>query len=102
MNGRACIFLTRERNGTLGRLMYTTMKLSKALLVPAIFVACFAVSIPSFTFAATPSIFEVTGWIPYWRAATGTADTIPHLNELTEVNPFVYTLKSDGTIADNG
>ncbi len=27
---------------------------------------------------------------------------MPHLNELTEVNPFVYTLKSDGTLLDNG
>jgi spore germination protein len=48
------------------------------------------------------SIFEVTGWIPYWRAATGTADVLPHLNELTEVNPFVFTLQSDGGILDNG
>jgi spore germination protein YaaH len=52
--------------------------------------------------AATTSSFEVTGWIPYWRAATGTADVLPHLSELTEVNPFVYSLKSDGTILDNG
>ncbi len=48
------------------------------------------------------SVFEVTGWIPYWRQATGTADTLPHLSKLTEVNPFTYTLKSDGTLADNG
>ena len=46
--------------------------------------------------------FEVSGWIPYWRAATGTADVLPHLDTLTEVNPFVYTLKSDGTLLDNG
>lgn len=48
------------------------------------------------------SQFEVTGWIPYWRQATGTADTLPHLSKLTEVNPFTYTLKSDGTLMDNG
>ncbi|MDP2649152.1 MAG: glycosyl hydrolase family 18 protein, partial [bacterium] len=54
--------------------------------------------------AATPPSggFEVSGWIPYWRAATGTVDVLPHLDELTEVNPFVYTLKSDGTLLDNG
>ncbi|MDP2705536.1 MAG: glycosyl hydrolase family 18 protein [Patescibacteria group bacterium] len=46
--------------------------------------------------------FEVSGWIPYWRTATGTADVLPHLNQLIEVNPFVYTLKSDGTFLDNG
>lgn len=58
--------------------------------------------------AATPAptsartTFEVTGWIPYWRAATGTIDVLPHLGDITEVNPFVYTLKSDGTLLDNG
>jgi len=46
--------------------------------------------------------FEVSGWIPYWRAATGTTDVLPHLGALTEVNPFVYTLTSDGTLLDNG
>lgn len=55
---------------------------------------------PASTFAA--DTFEVTGWIPYWRTATGTADVLPHLDLLTEVNPFVYTLKSDGTFLDNG
>ncbi len=54
---------------------------------------------PSFASAQT---FEVTGWIPYWRTATGTADVLPHLDKVTEVNPFVYTIKSDGTLADNG
>ncbi|MEK7855403.1 MAG: peptidoglycan-binding protein, partial [Acidobacteriota bacterium] len=52
--------------------------------------------------APSNSIFEVTGWIPYWRQATGTADTLPHLSKMTEVNPFTYTVKSDGTLADNG
>ncbi|MFA7309704.1 MAG: glycosyl hydrolase family 18 protein [Candidatus Paceibacterota bacterium] len=60
--------------------------------------------VPSISSAATPSAggFEVTGWIPYWRTATGTADVLPHLSDLTEVNPFVYTLRSDGTFLDNG
>ncbi len=52
--------------------------------------------------AQSNSVFEVTGWIPYWRQATGTADTLPHLSKMTEVNPFTYTLKSDGTLMDNG
>ncbi|MDO8514151.1 MAG: glycosyl hydrolase family 18 protein [bacterium] len=52
--------------------------------------------------SAAATKFEVTGWIPYWRAATGTADTMPNLSKLTEVNPFVYTIKSDGTLLDNG
>lgn len=46
--------------------------------------------------------FEVSGWIPYWRSATGTADALQHIDHFTEINPFVYTLKSDGTLVDNG
>lgn len=57
---------------------------------------------PAAASAATATKFEVTGWIPYWRAATGTADVMPNLDKLTEVNPFVYTIKSDGTLVDNG
>ncbi len=59
-------------------------------------------ALPLSVSAATETKFEVTGWIPYWRVATGTADTLPHLDELTEVNPFVYTLRPDGTLRDNG
>lgn len=54
------------------------------------------------TSGSTSGSFEVTGWIPYWRSATGTADVLPNLSKLTEVNPFVYTIKSDGTFLDNG
>lgn len=66
-----------------------------------IFCALFFV-LPLSVSAATPTKFEVTGWIPYWRSATGTADTLPHLDVLTEVNPFVYTIRADGTLRDNG
>ncbi len=52
--------------------------------------------------AAAPLEFEVTGWLPYWRASSSTKDVMPHLDLLTEVNPFVYTLKNDGTLVDNG
>lgn len=58
--------------------------------------------LPAAADAAMTKPFEVSGWIPYWRAATGTVDTLPNLDTLTEVNPFVYTLKSDGTLLDNG
>jgi len=46
--------------------------------------------------------FEVSGWIPYWRTATGTADALQYLDVFTEINPFVYTLKNDGSLVDNG
>ncbi|MEK7094348.1 MAG: glycosyl hydrolase family 18 protein [Patescibacteria group bacterium] len=44
--------------------------------------------------------FETSGWIPYWRATTGTQDVLPNLSKLTSVMPFGYTLKTDGTLAD--
>jgi len=70
------------------------MKYSHILFIAIFFLAPLSAS------AATT--FEISGWIPYWRTATGTADVLPHLASLTEVNPFVYTIKSDGTLVDNG
>ncbi len=73
------------------------MKSLRFFLLALVFV------LPTSASAAPPAGgFEVTGWIPYWRTATGTADVLPHLDSLTEINPFVYTLKQDGTIVDNG
>ncbi|TSC86545.1 MAG: glycosyl hydrolase [Parcubacteria group bacterium Gr01-1014_8] len=46
--------------------------------------------------------FEISGWIPYWRTATGTADTLVHLETFTEVNPFVYTVTNTGRLNDAG
>lgn len=43
---------------------------------------------------------EFSGWIPYWRTASGTKDVLPHLPQLTSVMPFGYTMKNDGTLAD--
>jgi spore germination protein YaaH len=45
---------------------------------------------------------EVGGWIPYWSTASGTADVLPHLSQLTEVSPFVIVLQNDGTLYDAG
>jgi len=53
----------------------------------------------SLTGRATGS-FEISGWIPYWRSATGTQDVSPHLSILTSVMPFGYTVKSNGTLVD--
>lgn len=64
-------------------------------------VALFLLPLPA-SAAVISKPFEISGWIPYWRAATGTADALQHLDVFTEINPFVYTLKSDGTLVDNG
>lgn len=50
--------------------------------------------------SATLKPLEFSGWIPYWRSATGTRDVSPHLAQLTSVMPFGYTMKKDGTLAD--
>lgn len=55
-------------------------------------------AIPGTTSAATA--FEVSGWIPYWRAATGTTDVLPHMKSLTAVMPFGYIVQNDGSLHD--
>lgn len=56
--------------------------------------------LPSFANAALSAPFEISGWIPYWRSATGTAEFLTHLDAFKEINPFGYTVKSDGTLKD--
>lgn len=46
------------------------------------------------------SKLEVSGWIPYWRTEAGTADARKHLDMLSEVNPFGYSVKADGSLSD--
>ncbi|MBX4191931.1 hypothetical protein KW798_00360, partial [Candidatus Parcubacteria bacterium] len=66
-----------------------------------ILVALFVLVSPVFAHAATTPApkLEVSGWIPYWRAATGTADTLPHLSALTTVHPFTISVTSSGKLA---
>lgn len=44
--------------------------------------------------------FEISGWLPYWRAATSTQETLAHLDTFKEVNPFGYTVQNDGRLWD--
>src|SRR5688572_9985020 len=46
------------------------------------------------------SKFEISGWLPYWRAATSTQETLAHLDTFKEVNPFGYTVQNDGRLWD--
>jgi spore germination protein YaaH len=72
-----------------------TIKISGAIAAFVIFL------LPSFAFAASPATtFEVSAWLPYWRAATSSADVMPHLNKLTEINIFGYTVKNNGQLYD--
>lgn len=69
----------------------------KHAFASAALLAAFTLPLPAFA-----GTFEVSAWIPYWRSEKGTADAIAHLDAFTEINPFVYTIKSDGTLVDNG
>lgn len=70
----------------------------------AVLVALFLFSIffPSPVSAAEYSKFEISGWIPYWRSASGTQEALIHINTFQEINPFVFTVKTDGTLFDAG
>lgn len=57
-------------------------------------------ALPHSTHAATSSKLEFSGWLPYWRVASSTKDVLPHVSQLTEINPFGYTVKSDGSLND--
>jgi spore germination protein len=70
----------------------TSLFLKVGLIVCVFFFA------PHATHAA--SSFEISGWIPYWRAATGTQEALGHLNTFTEINPFGYTVKENGSLYD--
>lgn len=77
----------------------TTKVITVALLATMLFGA-----LAPFANAATTSRsktkLEISGWIPYWRTAAGTKDVRKNIDQLTEVNPFSYTVRSDGTLAD--
>jgi len=56
-------------------------------------------SLPAATGSAQAgSSLEISGWIPYWRSKLGVESILPHLDIFTEVNPFMYTVKQDGTL----
>lgn len=72
------------------------------LIFFSVLCAVFIIS-PLDAFAATakkPMPIEVYGWIPYWRTATGTADALVHLSTFTQISPFGFTMKKDGTLFD--
>lgn len=66
-----------------------------------LFSALLFASAPFFAHAAVKSApLEISGWLPYWRVATSTADVLPRLSLLTSVMPFGYTVRNDGTLYD--
>lgn len=49
---------------------------------------------------AAPLPFEVTAWIPYWRADKGMIDAFSHLQSVTSLMPFGYIVQDDGSLHD--
>ena len=66
------------------------------LILSAFFLA------PVLASAQATGTFEVSGWIPYWRTQAGVQSILPHLADFTEVNPFFYSVRQDGTLFSNG
>jgi spore germination protein YaaH len=44
---------------------------------------------------------KVSGWVPYWSSKTGTKSAIANIHSLSEVYPFVYSIKRDGSLKEN-
>ena len=67
----------------------------------AAFIGAFLLMLfPGSTHAAMKPSLEISGWIPYWREATGTVDVIPHLQDFTAIMPFGYVVQNDGSLYD--
>lgn len=75
-----------------------SLQIAAALLMPAAIplTAAGKTAAP----APKPALLEVSGWIPYWRTATGTVDAMLHMDTFKELSPFGYTVKNDGTLFD--
>jgi spore germination protein YaaH len=77
----------------------TVLSLSKVSAAGMLALTLFTTLIPAAQ-AASNNQIEITGWIPYWATAQGTADAQAHISQVTEINPFGYSVKTDGTLAD--
>ena len=43
---------------------------------------------------------EVSGWVPYWSGSKGTRDAQRHMEALSVIHPFAFTVQKDGNIKD--
>ncbi len=68
------------------------MKLKlKYCIIPLLFslyAQAFASSVP----------FDISVWIPYWRKTEGASSTITHMQTLTQVSPFAFTVDKNNQL----
>lgn len=59
-------------------------------------------SLPIVAFAAEydDTKLEVAGWLPYWRDSESIESAEDNLEQIDSVYPFVFTVRSDGTLSD--
>lgn len=80
--------------------MYSTDMKKRFLSVPLIVLMMCIIAAPEQGLGATHHDLEVAGWIPYWRDSEGIKDAKEHLSDIDTVYPFAFTVKQDGTLAD--
>lgn len=78
------------------------MNITPTSFLASALMATFLVSgfVPLEAQAASSSKLEVSGWIPYWRTEAGTKDAKKNISKMTEINPFAYSVRADGSLAD--
>lgn len=69
------------------------MKL-KVLLILAVF------SLSLIALPAQAAGTKFVGWVPYWKKSLAATTTINHISFFTEISPFSYEVKIDGTLID--
>lgn len=89
--------LARKSGGLRPFVILTTSMTITRTFIPVIMAAFLFGALPANASAAS---LEVSGWIPYWRTDAGSKDAKKHLSQMAEINPFAYSVKTDGTLAD--
>lgn len=69
----------------------------KTFLIVFLFVALLG-----FVFSAQAATQKMTyiAWVPYWSKTAAVPETIAHLDQLTEISPFAYSVSATGTLID--
>lgn len=72
--------------------------ISRMALAGLMSLSLFSLTVPAAQ-AASGSL-EIAGWVPYWSTPQGTTDADSHVSQLTEVNLFGYSVRTDGMLSD--